>query len=152
MSRYDSITSLIWFLAGLVITIWSTLTLPIGTLTQPGPCFLPLLCGIIICGLATMVFFQARRKTGETTGESFYVRESLTNIICTIGILIVYALILDWLGFVLTTFIVMLFIFKKLAKASWLVGFVESVLVTGACYLIFGYFLKLVLPRGFLGV
>jgi putative tricarboxylic transport membrane protein len=152
MNRYDSITSLIWFLAGLVIVIWSTLTLPIGTLTQPGPCFLPLLCGILICGLASMVFFQAKRKTEETAGESFYARGSLINIFSTIGILIVYALILERAGFIITTFVVMFFIFKKLAGASWLIGIVESLVVTGACYLLFGYFLKLVLPRGFLGI
>jgi hypothetical protein len=47
--------------------------MPIGTLTEPGPGFLPLFCGTVISILAIIVFFQAKRNTKEVTGESFYI-------------------------------------------------------------------------------
>jgi len=152
MNRYDPISSLIWFLVGLGIVLWSTLTMPIGTLTEPGPGFLPLFCGTVISILAIIVFFQAKRNTKEVTGESFYIEGSLIKIFSTIGILMVYALILERLGFNVTTFVVMLYIFKQIAGASWLTGILESSIVTGACYFIFGYLLKIPLPRGWLGI
>jgi hypothetical protein len=64
----------------------------------------------------------------------------------------VYALILERLGFNVTTFVVMLYIFKQIAGASWLTGILESSIVTGACYFIFGYLLKIPLPRGWVGI
>ena len=152
MNRYDPISSLIWFLVGLGIVLWSTLTLPIGTLTKPGPSFLPVFCGTVISILAIIVFFQSKRERKEVSGESFYAEGSLMNLFSTIGILIVYAFILERLGFIVTTFVVFLFIFKKVSRTSWFIGMVESLMVTGASYFIFGYLLKTPMPRGWLGI
>lgn len=152
MNRYDPISSWIWFVVGLSILAWSTLTLPIGTLTKPGPGFLPVFCGVVICILAFIVFFQARGEKKEVTGESLYVEGSLIDLFSTIGILVVYALILERLGFIVTTFVVFFFIFKKVSRTSLFIGIVESLIVTGACYFVFGYLLKTPMPRGWLGI
>lgn len=152
MNRYDSKSSFIWFVVGLGIIVWSSITLKFGTLRHPGPAFLPTFCGTIISGLAAIVFFQAQRKTEVITGENLYTKGSLFNILGTIGILIVYAFILERFGFIGTTFVVMLFIFKQVASESWFASIVESSIVTGACYFIFGYLLKIPLPRGWLGI
>jgi putative tricarboxylic transport membrane protein len=152
MNRYDSITSLIWFLVGLGIIFWSSITLKIGTLRQPGGGVLPLFCGIVISILSIIVFFQSKVKTKEVSGESFFIIKSLIKILYTIGILIVYALVLERLGFIITTFIVMLFIFKQIARASYFIGILESLITTGICYYIFSILLKISLPRGWLGI
>jgi len=151
MNRYDSVSSLIWFLVALGIILWSSLTLKLGTLKHPGPGFLPLLCGITTAVLAVIVFFQAKRKEKGVEGESFWKIRSLIPIFLTIGILLIYAIFLEYLGFNLTTFIVMLLIFTQVAGISWFIGIVESLIATGACYLIFGYLMKIQLPKGWLG-
>jgi putative tricarboxylic transport membrane protein len=151
MNRYDSTSSLIWLLAALGITLWSSVTLRIGTLSHPGPGFLPLLCGITMVVLAIVVFYQAKTKEKGIEGESFWTRESLIRISLTVVTLLIYGICLEYLGFNLTTFIVMLLIFTEVAGTPWFIGIVESLIATGACYLIFGYFMKIQLPKGWLG-
>lgn len=152
MNRYDSKSSLIWFLMGLGIIVWSSITLKFGTFSHPGPAFLPTFCGILISILATIVFFQTKRKKEKISGDPLYIRGSLFNVLGTIGILIVYGLILERFGFITTTFLIMLFIFKQIAKRAWFVSILESAIVTGACYFLFGYLLKIPFPRGWLGI
>jgi putative tricarboxylic transport membrane protein len=101
--------------------------------------------------LAAIVFFQAKRNTQKITGESIYSEGSLVKTLSTIGILIVYGLMLERLGFIVTTFLVFLFIFKKVSGTSWFIGILESLIVTGYSYFIFGYLLKTTMPRGWLG-
>ncbi len=152
MNRYDSKSSVIWFLVASAIIVWSSTTLKFGTFRHPGPAFLPTLCGVIILGLATIVFFQSKRKKKEISGERLLEKRSLFNILPTIGILIIYAFILERFGFILTTLVVMFFIFKQIARGTWFGSILESSIVTGACYLIFGYMLKISLPKGWLGI
>ena len=151
MNRYDPTSSFIWLLVGLGIILWSLMTLKVGTFRHPGPAFVPLFCGIVISILAAIVFFQAKRNTQKITGESIYSEGSLVKTLSTIGILIVYGLMLERLGFIVTTFLVFLFIFKKVAGTSWFIGILESLIVTGSSYFIFGYLLKTPMPRGWLG-
>jgi K+-sensing histidine kinase KdpD len=101
--------------------------------------------------MAVIVFYQAKRKEREIEGERFWTKGSLIPIFSTVGILLIYAFFLEYLGFNLTTFIVMLLIFTQVAGISWFTGIVESFIVTGVCYLIFGYLMKIQLPKGWLG-
>jgi len=137
---------------GLIIVVWSTLTLGFGTIKNPGPAFLPTFCGSVICILSIIVFIQARRKTNLMRGASIFTKDSISIILSAIGILILYAFMLERMGFMGTTFLAMLLIFKRLARESWLVSILESSVVTGTCYLIFGYLLKIPLARGWLGI
>lgn len=152
MNRYDSITSLIWLLMSLVIVFWSLLTLKAGTFRHPEGGFLPLFCGLVILFLSIIVFFQAKGKTKKAEEESFWIKGSLINIFGVIVILVVYALFLERLGFIITTFGTMLFIFKQTIGTSWFIGILQSSIVTGACYFLFGFLLKIPFPRGWLGI
>jgi len=151
MNRYDSLTSLVWFLVGTGIVIYTSLTLKIGTIKQPGTGFLPLLCGMCIAGLGLIVFFKSKGIRKKSSAESFWKKKPLFQILITIGILLGYAIFLERLGFILATFILMLLIITQVARTSWLIGFLESLIATGCCYLLFGYLLKIQLPKGWLG-
>jgi putative tricarboxylic transport membrane protein len=152
MNRYDSITSLLWLFVGLGIILWSLMTLKIGTFRHPEGGFLPLFCGIVIFILAIIILFEAKGKKKEVGGESFLIKGSLINLLSVILILVVYAFLLDHLGFILTTFVVMLFIFKQITRTSWFTGILQSSIVTGACYFLFGFLLKIPFPKGWLGI
>lgn len=150
MNRYDSVSSVVWFVVGLGIISWSLLTLEVGTLRSPKGGWFPLVSGAMICILSMIVFIQAQRKKQEATGERLYEEGSGGAIFGTIGILIVYALALERLGFVVTTFLVMAFIFIRIARASWLAGVIESTITTGICYYVFHFLLRIPLPKGLL--
>jgi len=151
MNRFDSVTAVVWFLVGLGIILWSSLTLELGTLKHPGSGFLPLLCGATMAFLAIIVFFQAKRMDKEVKRENFWTRGSLIPIFSIISLLLIYAFFLDYLGFKLTTFIVMLLILTQVAGIPWFMGIVESLIITGACYLTFDYLMRIQLPKGWLG-
>ncbi|MBI4588203.1 MAG: tripartite tricarboxylate transporter TctB family protein [Candidatus Rokubacteria bacterium] len=152
MKCHDFTTSLIWLLIGAGISAWSVAALDIGTLQHPGPGFLPTLCGVLIGGLALVVFAQARRRETGEAGGVFWSERSLPRVVATVLALVAYAFLLERAGFVLTTFLVMLVIFTHVARASWLAGILESSIVTGAFYWVFGHLLKIPLPRGWLGI
>ncbi len=155
MNRYDLLTSLIWLLVGVGIALWSLITLTVGSLKHPGPGFLPMLCGIFMACMAVIVFFQAGKvvKRTEKKGEkrSFLEDRSLIYIVLTVIILIAYAFLLELLGFKITTLVVLFLIFTFVANTTWLIGIIESSIATAVCYLLFGYLLKIQLPRGWFG-
>lgn len=151
MNRYDSITGLVGFAVGLGIILWSSITLKIGTVKHPGPAFLPLLCGSVTSFLGILVFLQAKRERGEVVEKRLWIRQSLYPIVATLGILVFYAIILEHLGFIVTTLILLLFVLICVARLSWFAGIIVSLISTGACYFIFDYLLKVRLPKGWLG-
>ncbi len=63
MKNNDQRSSLFWLAAGLAIAVYSR-KYGLGTLSSPGPGFLPFLTGLAIAGLALVVFFQQFSKTG----------------------------------------------------------------------------------------
>lgn len=152
MNRYDSITGKAWLLVAIGIVVWSTTTLEMGTLRHPGPAFLPTLSGVFIASLAIVVLVQAKRNKGQKTGDPFWIKGSIFRIIVMIGILLSYAFVLEHLGFVASTFLLMLLIVTQVARASLLAGIIESSIATGGAYLLFGYLLSIPLPKGVLGM
>jgi putative tricarboxylic transport membrane protein len=61
-----------------------------------------------------------------------------------------YAIILRWVGFLLSTFFLLLFLFKGLEPQRWRVALILSIVATGSCYWIFGVLFELRFPEGIL--
>ena len=77
-------------------------------------------------------------------------RELRKKMLCMIGALVVYTLLVDTAGYVLSTVIFFLIIFRVVGYRSWLTIGLMSVGISICFYVIFGYWLKMVLPRGIL--
>jgi putative tricarboxylic transport membrane protein len=92
--------------------------------------------------------FRWKKSHDEVQGDrAFRWGKFLLVCICLFG----YAIVVDWLGFVLTTFIVVLALFHLFEpKRGWLVVIKAAVIAT-ANYLFFVEWLGLSLPQGFLG-
>ena len=57
MKNNDQRSSIIWLVIGVAIAVYSG-KYGLGTMSSPGPGFLPLISGVAIAGLALVVFFQ----------------------------------------------------------------------------------------------
>ena len=63
--------------------------------------------------------------------------------------LFVYTIAVNWLGFLLSTFLFVIFILRLIESKKWWRTLVEALLITIGNYLFFVEWLGLSLPKGF---
>jgi hypothetical protein len=64
---------------------------------------------------------------------------------------VAYFLLLEYLGFVVVSFLLMLFLFLWVGRQRWFVAFLSAAACIGLAYLLFDVLLKSNLPRGVFG-
>ncbi len=150
--KADRASSIFWLAVGLV-SIYGSFQLGLGTLSEPGSGFLSFLAGSFICLMALIVFLQSFLQ-----GKGFQVRISTLwegmrwHRAAFVGLLLlVYILVLERLGFLLTAFLMVLAMVKGVERLSWGKALLISISASSVCYLVFDKFLKATLPRGLLG-
>ena len=118
-----------------------------GAVAAPGPGFFPLCLAMALCLVAIGLVVEAWRAVPLTTAAStagarrFAVAGTLVS-------LLVYALVLEWAGFLLATFALLVFFFRVLQRQSWLVVVTGSVATSLLAYLVFKTWLRVNLPGG----
>ncbi|MFC1815537.1 tripartite tricarboxylate transporter TctB family protein [Thermodesulfobacteriota bacterium] len=135
-----------FFFFGLsLFVLWESLRLGLGTLMKPGSGFFSFCAGVILSVLSLVVIYRG-----------WGVRESLTahsrRVILVLLSLFVYSLVLNTLGFVVSTFFLVGILFQIGESRRWWTLLIMSVLVTSLAYLIFGVLLNVYFPRGFVGI
>jgi putative tricarboxylic transport membrane protein len=148
LKNNDRITSLLLALLGLYVA-FEGYSLKIGSLQNPKPGFLVLWAGIILAGLSLLLFIKTFRST-EAIRESPWKGVQWEKGLKIIIYLIIYVAVFKWLGFLISTFILLLLLFKSLEPQGWSVALLLSAVTTVLCLLIFGYFLELRFPQGIL--
>ena len=66
-------------------------------------------------------------------------------------LIFLYTALLQVLGFILGTFMLLLFLFRVVEPVGWKTVFIVTVLTMGGTYLLFGVLIESTLPKGFLG-
>lgn len=142
--------SLAWLFMGVLICIGSA-GLSLGNFHNPGPGFLPFICGAILSSLSFVVFLQEGRS-GAVRGKEkpFLVdRQRAWKATLTLMVLFAYAIAMDYLGFLLATTLFLAFLFWAVEPQRWYVVIFGSVLSSVAAYVLFEVLLKSPLPKGF---
>ncbi len=149
MSKEEG-SSLVWL--GLAILICGgSLQLSLGSFHNPGPGFLPFIAGSIVGILAGVNYFQARRRASpkqETRRPLWTNTQGFKKMIFTTAALLAYALGMEYLGFLVSTFIFLVFLLRMIEPQRWSLVIFESLVASGASYLIFEIWLKAQLPKG----
>ncbi len=151
MKSREFIGGAFWFLVALVI-IWQALDLKLGSYRTPGPGFIPLGVGL---GMASLSLIVMGRAIFFASGSGLTVKVSgnaFKKLGLVMGTLLIYALFFQFLGFPLTTFLLLLLLFKGGEPRVWL----KPILLAGAAtvftYFLFSVLLSCELPRGILGI
>jgi putative tricarboxylic transport membrane protein len=132
------------------LVIWQSSIIPMGSIRQPGPGFLPFWVGVILALLSVILWFQAGYRKPAAELVRFLSGEGKWPYVAAAGIaLLIYAFLLEPLGFIISTFLLLIFLFRIIGKQKWWVGVTGSLLVTFFTHLIFKVALKVQLPRGF---
>jgi len=154
MNPCDKISSLIWLAASIVIILGS-LAYSVGTWSQPGPAFLPLLCGLAIAFFSVIIFVQALwggRGEAKMKPELAFFTPLWPNLAIVLITLLAYTFLLETLGFIMMTFLFMFIVLKWVGRIRWGTALLEAFITTAASYGLFDKLLKVQMPRGIWGM
>ena len=152
MKSRDIISSLFWMAMGIGIS-YGGYDLHLGSLHDPGSGFMFFWVGLIMIGLSLIILIKAVREKGQK-GELNVLWKEIRwkKVILVLAALFIYAYVLIPLGFILTTILLLIFLFKAVEpqKLSWAI--LGAVVCTLVAYGLFGFWLGCQLPQGLLGV
>ncbi len=152
MKREDAGSSLFWLVISAGICCGGY-DLGLGSLHQPGSGFIFFWVGILMIGLSLGIFFHALRR-GDQPGERKDLWSGILwwKILSVALALFVYAFVLTDLGFLLSTTLLLIFVFKFLGPQTWPKSIVQALLSSAITYWIFGVWLNVQFPRGLWGI
>jgi hypothetical protein len=124
----------------------------IGSMTTPGAGFFPLLLGLFVVSLSFALFMKSFSPPKDPRpSESLWMVLTRKKVWYIVLALIVYGLLLDRLGFLLTTFAVFTFILRAVEPQKWWLCILGGVAASVGCYVLFYLALGVQLPHGILG-
>ena len=136
MKNNDQRSSLFWLTIGLAIAVYSG-KYGLGTLSSPGPGFLPFLSGLAMAGLAFVVFFQQFSQKGREKIKDLWRQRNWPTMLMVMGALILYTLLFKLLGFLLDTFLLIAFLLRVMEPMSWRKVLAGAFFAAGGAYVIF---------------
>jgi putative tricarboxylic transport membrane protein len=145
----DQRSSLFWLAIGLAVAFYSR-NYDLGTPSSPGPGFLPFLSGAAIAVLALVVFFQQIPKKRDTL-KSLWAHKKWPAVPIVMASLVVYAVVLNYLGFILDTFLLTAFLLRVMEPLRWNKVLAGATGATAGSYAVFHLWLEAQLPAGLLG-
>ena len=146
IEKWDRVSGYILLAIG-GITAWSSTSLSMGKFRHPGPGFLPFGLALVLVILSLALILHGRNKGGPS--KPFWVERTWLRPLLGAIIFILYAFFLGYIGFILTTFLFLIFWMWVIERIRWVTILSISVGVTAVLYFIFEYFLEVPLPTGF---
>ena len=143
----ERISGLVVFFFAVAI-FWQGRGLSFGSLHAPGPGFFPALIAGVLVILSLFLIIPGGKKVNE--GNPISV-PSLIRMFVVFVALVAYFFFMEYLGFVIISFLLMAFLFLRVARQKWYVAFSSAVICIGLAYLLFDILLKSNLPKGVFG-
>ena len=154
MKRDEIIVGIVIFIFG-GITALLSLKMPIGTFRIAGTGMFPLILGILLMILSgtfvLRIFFQGKKEQvkKETTPES---TGSPIQLVLFLGTMVLVTLFFDKLGYPLSSFLLMMASLRVLGVKRWTLTLPLSLMTAVVCYFLFVQWLKIPLPKGWVGL
>ena len=149
--RYDRIAGIFFLIIGAFFALYAR-KIDIGSWSEPGPGFMPFWAGITMAAMAAILLIVSFRRAGPAMPLFFPKADSWKRVLTTFASMIVYALILDYAGFTLTTFLFVAFLVKFIFPQTWTRTLIVAFLASLGARLLFVDFLKTQLPKGYFGL
>jgi hypothetical protein len=146
--RYDLWSSAV-LLAFALAYGWEAKNLGISNLRNPGPGFFPVVLGSILGLLALFLMCTTifQRKTEEPFPGIWYGLRWHKTILVLVS-LTIYVFLLEPLGYLFSTLLLMIYLFKGIEPQKWWVALVGAILSSTVTYVLFKVFLQVQLPQG----
>jgi putative tricarboxylic transport membrane protein len=146
--------------SGLVLSIlaaficWGAYLLPYGSIRNPGPGFYPLWLGSILGGMSIgLIIKTTRQKEGvRTLRDIVSERIRWWKVLLVVLALVLYGCMMNYIGFLLVTFLLMAFLLRSIDPQPWKAVFGWAFVGSVGSYLVFEVWMKLRLPKGLFGI
>jgi putative tricarboxylic transport membrane protein len=140
----DRIVGIVFLFLGAGI-LWQGKRLLMGTLREPGPGFFPNLVAALMIILS--LFLIIPKGKGESDGNPF-TPGATTRIVIILAALSIYSFVLEILGFLVSSFLLMACLFKVYGNERWPLAILYSLIGVVSSYVLFEIVLKGNLPKG----
>ncbi len=149
MEKANQFSSVFWLLLGGAIAFGSY-RMGLGTLSHPGPGFLSFWCGFILASLSVLVFVKGRLSPREEAGtfRRLWGGTRWYKGLYVVAALVAYNFTFAYLGFILSTILLLLFLFKAIEPQKWSVAVSGALVASVASYVLFARWLDVQLPVG----
>lgn len=145
--KYRIVPILVWIGLGL-FAMAASYELGLGGLHNPGPGLMPFVLGFFLCMTALYVLVSSLHKT-EGTGEVVKEKKGRINfgkLLLVLAALFAYPSLLERLGYLLTTLLVLIVLFRSMNN-RWFIVVLASILTAAVSYALFTY-LGVRFPQG----
>jgi putative tricarboxylic transport membrane protein len=148
--RVEQIISLSLALMGTAIA-FGGVKLGLGKVSMPGPGFFPLVAGLALTVFAGIVLWDTMRKSRKAEIAGNWRNVRWRHILLTFFSLLAYSNLIEALGFIVSTVLVLMVLFRSYESEKWLFTILKSVLTSTVFYVFFEKIFQLNLPQGIWG-
>ena len=148
---YDQVGTLSWLLIALYVC-FESLRLGLGTPRSPGMGFMPFGASVLLGCFSLIVFFRSLFRKAEPKGEAVSAGRMGIRVLIVAITLLLYSKVMPVLGYLISTFLLMSFLFGIIRKMKWWWVFVSSLMTTLATYYVFSKWLNCQFPYGYFGL
>jgi putative tricarboxylic transport membrane protein len=145
MSVVDRVVGVAALLGGILLAIAGWLLDP-GTSKLPGPGFFPLLIAVTMGGLGLWLLLRPGRDEKPLRSES----SRWSSFTLALASIIAYAVLLQDVGYLISTFGLLLIQFRWVEKQNWRLSLLTAGMAAIISLVVFRVFLKVPLPPGIL--
>jgi len=153
LKQIRKIEGFFWIGIGVLICLlaWKS---KIGSFREPGPGFVAFVSGLFVSMIGLIMglseFLSKTHLPNTTDVNHKFSLTSWPRLIYTMVLLVSYGLLLNTLGYILTTFLVMSGLFYDREKSRWSLSLLASMISTMVTYFVFQVWLRCQFPRGLL--
>ena len=146
--RADTVTALL-ALALAIYIAFEGKAMGLGHPSDPGSGYIQFWTGLIMCGLAlTQLVHSLLPNANKASLGSVFVDIRWGKVLYVTALLVAYTAVLDYLGFIIATFILLVVLFKTVEPQSWMVALIGSTLTTLVAWGVFVAWLGTQMPAG----
>jgi putative tricarboxylic transport membrane protein len=144
MVRRDVVVGVLALALG-AAAIFESTKLPLGTVRNPGQGFFPWWTSAVIVLLALVLLTQALISRPSTNQQA---PGRIAKVTVLLLVLSAYTFLLDFLGYLICTFFLVLFMLRATDLHRWSVALSMALFTAVGSYVVFAIWLSVPLPRG----
>jgi len=147
----DLKSGILLFVISAVIA-FESLRIGIGEWNVPGPGFVPFWAAVIQACLSILLIIVTLNEKPAVSNKKWYEKVLWQRWGVTLASIIAYTLLLEHLGFIICTLILIITLILTMDRRRWKLALVMGVFASLGSYLVFAVWLKAQLPKGLLGI
>lgn len=153
MRSLDRVSGTILLILSILICLGS-IRYGFGSLNNPGPGFFPFVLGMVVGLLSLLIVVKPKYEKHQANGSQklWPGAGGLTRIFCILLALVSYGILLEKLGYTLTTFIMFILLIRGIIPQKWYIVIGGALLASIGSYVLFKLALQIELPRGLIGI